>query len=213
MDLASADWLALVITGFATLFIIGEMLVNARGLFAVTGIALISFYFYFYLETGSFIMMFIIYATGLLLIIIDGKFLNDGTLAVLGLVAMLTAVALAAPNMNTGIYAAAGVLLGGGASFLLLKFFRKRNMWNKIALKDRLTSEAGYNSMNADYAALVDEEALTLNDLRPVGTIRIGDKKYSAVSNGEWIPKDSIVRVVQVDGTKILVQRIEIGKQ
>src|SRR5690625_2132547 len=119
---------------------------------------------------------------------------------------MLIAVALAAPNLNAGMYAICGVLLGGGASFLLLKFFKRREMWSKIALKDQLTKEAGYSSMNADYESLVGKEGITLNDLRPVGTIRINNKDYSAISNGLWISKNSIVRVMQVDGTRILVE-------
>ncbi|OZU89956.1 hypothetical protein CIL03_02100 [Virgibacillus indicus] len=208
MELFNYDWIGFVITGFATLFLIGEVLVNARGLFALLGIGFITVYFGVYMETGSFILMLIIYFTGLLLIIVDGKLLNDGTLAVLGTASMLTSVALAAPNLTAGLYAVIGVLIGGAASFFFLKVFKRRNMWTKITLKDQLTKEAGYNSMNMDYEQLLNQEAVTLNDLRPVGTISINNKDYSAVSNGQWIPKNSKVRIVQVDGTKILVEKV-----
>ena len=153
--------------------------------------------------------MLIIYFIGLLLIVIDGKLLNDGTLATLGLASMLTAVALAAPDLTSGLYAVIGVLIGGGASFFFLKVFKQREMWTKITLKYQLTKEGGYNSMNEDYEQLVNSEAITLTDLRPVGTIKINNTNYSAISNGQWIEKDSTVRVVEVDGTKILVEKIE----
>ncbi|MYL41753.1 nodulation protein NfeD [Virgibacillus massiliensis] len=200
------DWIGLVITGFATLFLIGEVLVNMRGLFALLGIGFITVYFGVYVETSSIIIMVIIYFIGLLLIVIDGKLLNDGTLATIGLASMLTAVALPAPNLAAGLYAVLGVLVGTGASFLFLKVFKRRDMWNKITLKDQLTKEAGYNSLNSTYEALVNQEGVTLTDLRPVGTIRIAEKDYSAVSNGQWLPKNTTIRVVQVDGTKILVE-------
>ncbi|PAV29051.1 hypothetical protein CIL05_13810 [Virgibacillus profundi] len=208
MDIFNNDWIGFVITGFATLFLIGEVLINARGIFGLLGIGFITVYFGVYVGTGSFLLMLIIYFVGLLLIIIDGKIINDGTLATLGTAAMLTSVALAAPNLTAGMYAVIGVLLGGAASFFFLKVFKKRDMWSKITLKDQLTTEAGYSSMNQGYEKLINQEAVTLNDLRPVGTIRIDNKDYSAISNGQWIAKNSAVRIVQVDGTKILVEKI-----
>ncbi|MFC4558829.1 NfeD family protein [Virgibacillus kekensis] len=208
MGIFALDWIGLVLTGFGTLFLIGEILVNTRGLFGLLGIAFITVYFSVYLEPGSFIIMLIIYFIGLLLIIVDGKLLNDGTLAVIGLACMLVAVAITAPNLYAGMYAVVGVLGGGISSLFFLKVFKKRDMWSKITLVDQLTNEAGYNSMNESYSKLVGREGVTLNNLRPVGTIRIEKKDYSAVSNGQWIPKDTKIKVVQVDGTRILVEKI-----
>ncbi|MFC4022779.1 NfeD family protein [Oceanobacillus longus] len=202
------QWIGFIITFFGTLFLIGEVLVNMRGFFGLLGIGFITVYFAAYVQSGSFILMLIIYFVGLLLIIIDGKVVNDGTLATLGLASMLTAVALAAPDFTSGLYAVLGVLLGSGASFFFLKVFKKREMWTKLALKDQLTKEAGYNSMNMDYELLLGQEGVTLNDLRPVGTIKINNKDYSAVSDGQWVEKGSKVKVVQVDGTKVLVEKI-----
>lgn len=209
MDIFDFVWMGFVITGLGTLFLIGEILVNMRGFFGLLGMGFIIVYFAVYVETSSFIIMLIIYFIGLLLIVIDGKLLNDGTLATLGLASMLTAVALAAPDLTSGLYAVIGVLIGGGASFFFLKVFKQREMWTKITLKYQLTKEGGYNSMNEDYEQLVNSEAITLTDLRPVGTIKINNTNYSAISNGQWIEKDSTVRVVEVDGTKILVEKIE----
>lgn len=208
MDIFSLSWVAFLLTGLGTLFLIGEILVNMRGIFGILGIGFIVIYFSAYLSSGTVILMLIIYFVGLLLIVIDGKLVNDGTLATLGLVSMLTAVALAADDFTTGLYAVIGVLLGGAGSFLFLKVFKRRNMWGKLALTDRLTNEAGYNSMNKEYESLVGLEGVTLSVLRPVGTIRINNQDYSAVSNAQWISENTLVRVVQVDGTKILVKEI-----
>lgn len=209
MEIFDLVWIGFVITGLGTLFLIGEVLVNARGVFGILGLGFITVYFGAYLESGSFITMLILYFIGLLLIIIDGKVVNDGTLATIGLVIMLIAVALAAPNLTAGLYSVLGVLIGGAGSFLFLKVFKKRKMWTKLALKDQLTKEAGYNSMNMDYELLVGQVGITLNDMRPVGTIRINNKDFSAVSDGQWIERNSEVRVVDVDGTRILVELVQ----
>lgn len=205
-----ADWIGFVIVGLGTLFLIGEILVDVKGIFAILGIGSIVYYFYMYLpDPGTFGIMLFIYFIGILLVLIDGKIVNDGTLATLGLAGMILSVALAAPNFFAGLYAVIGLILGTVGAFMLLKVFKPRNMWGKIALKDRLTTEAGYTSLNIEHEALVGESGVTLTDLRPVGTIRIHDKDYSAISNAQWIAKDTKVIVIDVDGTRILVREIE----
>lgn len=205
-----SDWIGLFIVGLGTMFLIGEILVNARGIFALLGIGFIVYYFYhFLMDPSTFVIMLIIYFVGLLLIIIDGKIVNDGTLATLGVVGMILSVVLPAPNFYAGLYAVIGIILGGAASFLFLKVFKSRNMWSKIALKDRLTTEKGYTSLSEEYERLIGKEGITKTDLRPVGTIEIEGKDYSAISNAQWMNKGTKVIVVEVDGTKILVKELK----
>ncbi|HLR71303.1 MAG TPA: NfeD family protein [Pseudogracilibacillus sp.] len=203
----AADWIGFVLVGLGTLFLLGEILVDTKGVFAILGISFIVLYFYVYLaEPTTFVIMLIIYFIGLFLIIIDGKVLNDGTLAILGLAGMILSVIITAPNFFAGLYAVIGIILGAVLSFSFLKIFKPRNMWNKIMLKDRLTKEAGYSSLNEEYEQLVGKTGTTLTDLRPVGTIKIEGKEYSAISNAQWIKKGTYVQVTQVDGTRILVK-------
>jgi len=203
------EWVAFLITGLGTLFLIGEVLVNMRGVFALLGIGFISVYFTVYQDTNSLILMLIIYFIGLLLIVIDGKLINDGTLAILGVVSMLASVALAADNLSSALYAVIGVLIGGGSAFIFPKVFKSRNLWSKITLRDRLTEEDGYSTMNKDYKALIGKTGETLTTLRPIGTIEIDGREYSAISNAQWIDKGSTVEVIKVDGTRILVKLTE----
>ncbi|WP_026569934.1 MULTISPECIES: NfeD family protein [Sediminibacillus] len=207
MDVFSADWVSFIITGLGTLFLFGELLVNTRGFFGIIGLGFITIYFLSFLAPGAFVLMMVIYLVGLLLIIIDGKFLNDGTLATIGAVCMILSIGLSSPNWTAGLYGVIGVIIGGFCSLLFLKVFKRREMWSKLALVDQLTSEKGYNSMNETYASLVGKMAITVTDMRPVGTIRVDGEDYSAVTNGQWIARDTEVRVVQVDGTKILVSK------
>jgi len=209
MEIFQLQWIAFVITFFGTLFLIGEVLVKMRGIFGILGIGFISVYFTAYMQTGSVILMLILYFVGLLLIIIDGKAMNDGTLALLGIACMILSVSLAAPTFTAGLYAVLGVLIGGVCSLFFLKVFKKREMWTKMTLKYQMTKESGYNSMNLEDEDLVGEEGITLNVLRPVGTVRINDKDYSAISDGKWIEANTAIQVIQVDGTKILVEKTD----
>ncbi|SFJ20381.1 NfeD-like C-terminal, partner-binding [Halobacillus dabanensis] len=202
------DWIVLFITFLGTMFLIGELLVNMRGIFAIIGFGFITVYFSRFLETEMFIVMMLVYFLGILLMIIDGKLINDGTLATIGAVTMIIAVGFSAPNWVAGLYSVIGVILGGAASLLFLKVFKRRKMWSKMALNDQLSTEMGYNSMNEKYQFLLDREGEAATDMRPVGTIKIDGEEYSAVSNGQWVEKGDSIRIVSVDGTKILVKKV-----
>ncbi|GAA0296026.1 membrane-bound ClpP family serine protease [Gracilibacillus halotolerans] len=205
----TADWMSMLVVGFATLFLIGEVLVNARGIFAILGIGFITIFFSSFLDTGMFFIMILVYIIGILFIVIDGKLLNDGTLSVIGLAMMIFSVGLAAPNWISGLYAVIGIFIGSVLSFTFLKVFKRRSMWQKITLFDKLTEEAGYSSINESYRELIGETGITVTDMRPIGTVRINDKEYSAITQGKWLVKDTEIVVEQVDGTKIQVKELE----
>lgn len=205
LGLSSLYWVSFLFIGFGTMFLLGELLVKAKGLFAILGISLITLYFYAYLDPSMIITMMILYFLGILLIFIDGEFVNDGTLAGIGIILMIISVGVSSPNWVIGLYAIIGVVIGAASSLLWLKVLPKRNMWTKIALLDRLTDEQGYTTMNTDYKELVGKTGVTLSNLRPVGTVKIGETHYSAQSDGYWIEKGTEIVVKQVDGTRILV--------
>src|SRR5699024_3833372 len=81
-------------------------------------------------------------------------------------------------------------IVGALLSLAFLKIFKPRKMWGKIALKDRLTTEAGYTTLTEEYKNLISQSGITLTDMKPTGTVKINEKEYSAVSNGNSIKKD-----------------------
>ena len=56
-------------------------------------------------------------------------------------------------------------------------------------------------------AELLGMEGTTLTTLRPAGTITIEDRQISVVTSGEFIPSGVQVKIVQVEGNRILVKK------
>jgi len=188
------------------LFLFGELFVRAKGIFFIVGIILFTTYFSYFITDTSMLWLAIVFAVGLSLVIIDGAFIGDGTLTVVGLCVMGLSVAVPAPAILYGVVSVFGLIAGFGLALLFLKFMKPRNMWKKIALKDKLTGEEGYNSLNERYLQLVGKEGITRTVFRPIGTVEIDGETYSAITEGEWLEKDVKVHVVKVDGTKIVVK-------
>ncbi|PYZ94288.1 hypothetical protein CR194_01760 [Salipaludibacillus keqinensis] len=189
----------------ATLFIFGEVMVRTKGLFGVIGIVIMAIYFSYHLTTGDSFWVVILYLIGLSLIIFDGKVTTDGTIAGIGILFMILGLALPAPGLTYGILVGMAFVIAAPSSYLFTKVFPKRNMWEKMTLKDQLSSEHGYNSMNEDYVDLVGKTGITKTPFRPTGTIEIEGKLYSATSDNQWIKEEEKVKIISVDGTRIVI--------
>lgn len=203
LDQASIGFLVVFL---ATLLIFGEIMVRAKGLFGLLGIAIMAIYFSYHLTSmGEGFWIVILYVIGLCLIIFDGKVTTDGTIAFIGVLLMVLGLALPAPGMVYSSLVGMAFIIAAPTAYLFTKVFPPRNMWEKMTLKDKLTSEHGYNSMNDDYHDLVGKMGVTKTPFRPTGTIEIESKLYSATSDHQWIQEEVSVKVISVDGTRIVI--------
>lgn len=195
--------LLLIYVGIA--LIAAEFFVKARGIAGLTGLISLGIYFYGTSANVS-LWMIALFVTSVVLIVIDGKFVQDGTLATIGLVLMIISLVLPTRDVWLGAGVVCALLLGLLTSLLSFRLLPKRDLWERLTLRDRLTKESGYRSMNTAYERLVGKEGKALTDMRPSGTIEIDGERYSAVSDGTWVKKDSRIKVESVSGTRILVR-------
>lgn len=68
--------------------------------------------------------------------------------------------------------------------------------------------ETGFKPHQENYLNLLGKNGVTATPLRPSGTIRVENRLYSAQSQGDFIEKGELVTVVQVEGNKIIVNKI-----
>ncbi|MBW2276211.1 MAG: nodulation protein NfeD, partial [Deltaproteobacteria bacterium] len=61
----------------------------------------------------------------------------------------------------------------------------------------------------SDLAYLIGSEGTAKTDLRPAGIATIGDERIDVVSEGGFIDQQTTIKVVAVDGPRVIVARIE----
>jgi membrane-bound ClpP family serine protease len=193
---------------FSAFLLAAEILAKARGLAGVAGLLLMGWYVsgHWGTTSGWWLAALLV---GMGLVILDGKLLQDGTLATIGAILVLVGLVIPTENWLTGTLVAFAWITGLALSPLSLKVLPKRDWLEKIVLKSAMSNDTGYSSLNRNYRELVGLEGTALTDMRPSGTIRIGNGRYSAVTNGHWVKKGARVRVLSVDGVKILVETVE----
>lgn len=76
-----------------------------------------------------------------------------------------------------------------------------------LVLKGSSSKEEGYAASD-DLEGFLGMEGIALTVLRPSGIAAFGGRRANVVSRGEYIEKDAQVRVVQIEGARIVVQEI-----
>ncbi|HUU70782.1 MAG TPA: NfeD family protein [Planctomycetota bacterium] len=101
-------------------------------------------------------------------------------------------------------------LVGTPASLVIgFKIFPHTFIGKRLILSQSQQPEQGYTaSSSAKYEALLGKDGVTVSPLRPAGMVRIGSEKFSVVTEGEMIDTGKTVKVVAVEGNRIVVREL-----
>ena len=72
--------------------------------------------------------------------------------------------------------------------------------------------EDGYSSTDKKYLTLRDKEGISITDLRPSGKVMIENEVYDVVTDGNYLPKETQIKVSKIEGFRIVVEKINISK-
>lgn len=75
-----------------------------------------------------------------------------------------------------------------------------------VTLRTSLESKDGTRSQPPEWEKLVGVSGTAVTDLHPSGTALLAGKRFNVVSRGDYIPKESTVIVVSVEGNRIVVK-------
>ncbi len=103
-------------------------------------------------------------------------------------------------QLGTAVFASVIIM------FLLVKYLPKTTTFNKLVLSDENAAQKGFSS-HPSYENLLNETGEAFTTLRPAGTVIINDKRYDVVTAGDFIERGSKVKVIKVEGMRIVVQK------
>ncbi len=97
-------------------------------------------------------------------------------------------------------------VLAIGLSYLL----PKTRAWNHLVLSAAMDSGSGFHSApREDFQVYVGKTGVALTPLRPAGTVRVDDTRLDVVTAGDFIVRDTPVKIINVEGSKIFVEAID----
>ena len=148
------------------------------------------------------------FALGILLIIVEMFHPGFGAPGIGGTLLLILGVVFTAKTITEAlimiiiILTILGVLLA-----LVLQSATKGGLSKRLVLFDVQKKESGYIGTD-DLNYLLGKEGTTVTALRPAGTADFNGVKMDVVSQGEFIPLGAKVKIIEVQGRRIVAKEI-----
>jgi membrane-bound serine protease (ClpP class) len=196
--------------GIIILAVMTEIKTAGTGVAATIGLAATLLFFATQWMTGLATWVeVLLFLAGLVLIVFEmfvpgfGFFGMGGAACILLSIFLTLGGGLSAMNIMAG-----GIVAAVVAFLLILKYLPSSRLWNKLVLKDAEKTEVGYTSSD-DLTRLIGKEGTVLTLLRPAGTVDIEGQVLDVVSEGRYINPGTRVKVLSVQGNRIVVRPVE----
>lgn len=200
----------LLTIGIAGLVI--EIFTLGFGVAGVVGLTALALYFGGSILAGlsgwEAVLLFLL---GLILLLVEVLVIPGfGLTGAGGLVAIIVSIFLAAPSNDQAVISLVIAIIG--TVFLLalsVKFLPTRKVWNRLVLGTRQEKTTGYVAPRKSLADLEGKVGVTITPLRPAGAAEIGGERVDVVTDGAFIPPQTPIKVIKVEGTRVVVSKHE----
>lgn len=222
-----ADWIntiAPILMALGALGIYLEFKLQSFGLIGVAAVAcLLLFFFGQYIAGLSGYEYALLFLVGVALLVVEvfvlpGHFISGMLGTVFILVALLMAMVdqypggpwvpaipdLTRPLMNLGLAAALASFMIAAAA----KFLPHTSAWDQLALKATSAGEITAPTVDLQPQDLLGREGVAVSFLRPAGKAMFGDQLADVVTEGDLLPKDSRVKVIKIEGNRVVVTKV-----
>jgi len=92
---------------------------------------------------------------------------------------------------------------------VMLKYLPQARWMGGIVLDTRQEHTAGYHADQYEGEGLQGKLGVCLTDLRPAGTIDMEGRRVDVVTSGDYIDKGQRVRIVEIQGNRVVVETDE----
>ncbi len=202
----------LLIIGFSAL--IFELLVPGFGFGGTIGLISLGMFFSGYVINGiaswGIILLFLV---GLLLILLEVFVVPGfGITGIGGIASILISLYFLFPTPQIAINIIATTLIATiVATYFIAKYFESSKVWSKISLGTSQTKDVGYVA-SVGNVEIIGKTGVSVTPLRPAGIANIDGRRVDVVSEGGFIDKDIKIKVIDVKGSKVLVQPDKEGE-
>ncbi|MFD1038523.1 nodulation protein NfeD [Virgibacillus byunsanensis] len=198
-----------ILLSVASLGLIVELYSPGFGIPGTMGLVSLILFFYGHIIAGLAGMeAIILLILGVVLIIVE-FFVPGGIMGLLGVGAVIGSLLMSGYDIgHMTMSVSIAFIVAVIASIILFKTMgMNKGFLRHIILTDSTTTELGYVS-SENRLDLIGLEGITVTPLRPSGTAIFNDERLDVVSEGSFIQTDKRVKVVKVEGVRIVVREL-----
>ena len=151
----------------------------------------------------------VLFVAGAVLIVVEIWTPGMGIFGLGGIICILASFFLTLGGDLTALNLMAVSLVMAVVIFLIIvKRLPSSRLWARLVLQDAETTTAGYVSSET-YDAYLGRTGVALTLLRPAGVIDIDGTHLDVVSEAQYVPAGTKVKVVSVSGNRVVVRPVQ----
>lgn len=198
-----------ILLSIASLGLMVEIFSPGFGIPGIMGLLSLVLFFYGHIVAGLAGMEAVILLVLGIILIVAEFFVPGGIVGLLGIGSIVGSLFISGQDlghmaMSIGIAFIITIVV---AVVLFKTIGLDKGFFRHVILKDRTTTELGYVS-SKNRLELIGLEGKTVTTLRPSGTAVFEGERIDVISEGSFVQKDKLVKVVKVEGVRIVVREI-----
>jgi membrane-bound ClpP family serine protease len=157
------------------------------------------------LTTEIIITLFIV---GIILIILELLVIPGfGVSGILGIAALFAGIIFISNTWYEAVlYSFGTIIILGILVYWSFRFKGTRKIWERLSLSTRQTNDTGYTAPKNSYEDYLGRYGTAITQLRPAGTADFQGDRVDVVTEGGYIEAGSKVKVIAVEGVRIIVR-------
>lgn len=209
-DIISNNYVSMALLLIGILALVAEIFIPSFGILGTLGTTSIAVYFLGNVFVGHASWWSIgLLIIGAILVIIEVNIPGFGAAGIGGVILTSIAIVMSGETLKMGILTMIlSWVIVGLSLFIVFKYGLSKGAFSKIILKSDQEADK-YISYNAkEKNSLLGKEGIAKSMLRPCGAALIDDKVVDVQTLGEFIKEGSKIKVIKVEGNKIIVEGI-----
>ncbi|HLR61126.1 MAG TPA: NfeD family protein [Lentibacillus sp.] len=199
-----------ILLSIASLGLVAELFSPGFGIPGIMGALALILFFYGHMVAGLAGMealVLLILGVGL---VVAELFLPGGIAGLIGIGAIIASLIMSGQDIgHMAMSISIAFIVTIIASIILFKTMGgNKGFFRRMILTDQTSTELGYVS-SENRLELIGLEGITLTQLRPSGTALFGDERLDVVTEGGFIEKEQMVKVVKVEGVRVVVREVK----
>lgn len=152
------------------------------------------------------VLSIILFVVGIIFIVIEMEMPGFGVFGVLGVISLVACIFVTAKTFTQGIIMTSVLIVVVVILLAVMAALASKGYLPKgMKLTESTSAELGFSGAK-DMKHLVGKTGKTLTKLRPVGDADFDGVRLDVISRGEYIEKDSVIEVIEVEGNRIVVR-------
>lgn len=149
------------------------------------------------------------FAIGIILLCME-VYVPGGILGTIGVLSLIASSYMVFDAYGLGVglsYLGAVTVVAVVGLYVTYRLVPRTRVGRSLFLSE---TESGFSSSREDLSSLIGREGIALTQLRPAGKAEIGGRRVDVVTEGGMVEKGGRVKVLEVEGARVVVREIEI---